>query len=833
MSLPFSRRFFSVVFKASLALFLCVLLIFTVLQKSQAWIIDQDPPRITITLECQEGDIPYTVWGGYFSINTGFVTCSSDPDTGLLPISIACDDISSCYTLYADIDTTNTYDGVATPPPVYSANLTYETNGQMVITSSTGTPSPEVFNGKLVFHVAQGQHNTPYYVISTSANDYAGNISKTDVKKIPWEGRFTVEGQAIIDPNGNCSGTVAYTGAGTNFSKTAGPGTLIQPGTDKPAGTYEVLSIPYNSTVTMDMPVVPNGYSRPPCDNQPATISNITSGPRVKNFFITETSKLDGYVILDYNHNAAEDINVDKGKAGATVTLSGCGQNPPPTTTGVDGKYEFTNLPLCPAGYSIQVTDVGAGYTMNYTSNLGNPNPRNIVIAGGGAPNRVENFYVTPLYTISGNIFVDNDISRLKEVPGESNYTGSTSTFRIAPSANPGGSSTQDIPTGNGSYTGTVISGYYSVEHLPPLPLGYYRTYPQNNPAAFLVAVGNTAAPAPYQCTVGTHNAATCSPSVEPGTALTGSIINLNFGISNSLPWTQCLGGDCRNDNGYKSPVPTDAATCVGAGNDFAAIPSSSNTPGVIFSGNNDFSFCVGGVGSCQAKASSPAWVVKGDVTTPETFTPRYSGAAASSFQALYDKIVTKGGITPTPLGNVCTLSDCNLNGIPKGVYTTTSDVNINAFNIPANRNIIILVGDINNLNTYKTVAIRGEIKVLNNSTFTLSVRGDISVAANVGESTVTSSTTNLEGFYSADRDFIVQTAGTVTCDAANPDRRLNFAGAVVANAGYMNGTFRNLRNLCANNRCPAVTFKERPDFFLNAPQALQYKSLLWKEVAP
>lgn len=795
---PFSKGFFPVVCKSIFALFLCALLLFTVQQKVHASIFDNGPPRITVTFNCAEGDIPFEVVGSnVVRLNPGVTTCSPNPTTGILPVTIECVDISGCY--------------------VISAKLIGDTR----LFGNTGLIESvtKVYNGPISFSINQNTNPSSYFIVDISANDYSGNISITGIGNPPNPkidpSYFTIQGKILVDPAGNCNGTAEYSGSGA--SVTSNIGTIHN--------QYEILGIPYGSNVSVNLTGVPSGFSRPTCSQQPKTYNAISQAFQNQNFYIAAVSKISGKVVTDYDHNAAED-SYDTGNAGTTVTLTGCNQTIAPITTPSSGAYTFENLPACNE-YRLSVSNVKAGYTMDYDANKAKKGTQLINLSAGGTNYIANNFYVTPLYRISGNIFIDNNFDEKKG--SDPNYTAATTPITISPTSGNAGGSNVTAPTSSGAYSALVISGQYSVEYPPPLPTGYYRTYPKNNPASFTVGVGNSAGPANFQCNKGAHNTASCSGAVAADTALTGSLQDVNFGISNSQPWAQCVGADCRRDSGYVNPVPDDANSCPVAA--FASVPLSTN-PGVIFSGNSNFSFCPGGVGTCTAKASSTQWVVKGDSTNSETFTPRYSGNLATSFSALYSKIVTKGGLTPTPLENVCTPSSCNLNAIPKGVYTTTSNVNINASNIPGNRNIIILVGDINSLSTYKTVTIRGDIKVPTSSTLTLSVRGDISIEGSVGVA-ANSTATSIEGFYSADRDIIINSASAITCDNANPDKRINFGGTVIANASFGGGSLKNNRNLCVNNKCPNLTFTERPDFFINAPETLKNKSLNWKEQAP
>jgi hypothetical protein len=101
----------------------------------------------------------------------------------------------------------------------------------------------------------------------------------------------------------------------------------------------------------------------------------------------------------------------------------------------------------------------------------------------------------------------------------------------------------------------------------------------------------------------------------------------------------------------------------------------------------------------------------------------------------------------------------------------------------------------------------------------------NINVASGVGNADITLPATNLtanvQGYYSADKSFYVNsldsTGKGLNCPTS--DKRLNIAGAIVVNAALGGGLFTNQRDLCLGNlQCPAFSIIERPDFILNTP---------------
>ncbi len=408
-------------------------------------------------------------------------------------------------------------------------------------------------------------------------------------------------------------------------------------------------------------------------------------------------------------------------------------------------------------------------------------------------------------YSVSGNIFVDTD-KNLTKGGSEANYTAGSSTIQVRSGVNCSGALVADVGAGgtlttaNGAFTTglALLAGTYSFCYTS-LPQGYIMTYSPGTPPFFSVTVGE-----PPACSVGSHNTAGCDGS--------GSITNLNFGISNSIPWWQCVGGDCGvggdpggGGSGIVNPIPTSPSLACSGGPYASVTGPSSNTPGVIFSGglsSPDFG---------QGQASSPQNWVCGGVSYPYS----YTSLRRTSYDYLMG-IVKKSGLTATALAGACNNSSgCALTGLAHGLYQSDGDVYLNASTVSVNNNYVILIKG----NLY----INGNITIPIGSTATFSVSGNIIVDKAV---------TNIQGFYSADNSF--SSGGNNGDCTVSADAALNIYGAVVTGAAGGGGTFQNQRDLCANNlSCPSYTISERPDFFLNAPELIKIPSFVWQEVAP
>lgn len=394
--------------------------------------------------------------------------------------------------------------------------------------------------------------------------------------------------------------------------------------------------------------------------------------------------------------------------------------------------------------------------------------------------------------TIMGDVFVDTNVDTLKD-NGEGNYGGAITI-------------TATDPTGV-IKTATVVGGSYSLSLAPntsyrvtytnpPTGQGYYVTYPTTagNPF-FDVALGTP-------CSTGGSNSAICDGA--------GNINTLNFGITNTKPWFQCQGGDCRIDAGFTDKIPSTSLTLP-----YANLNGSGGTPGLIFTGNStpDFGF---------GQASTKGWVVGGAGALGETYAPtKIGGVVKTSYNYILSK-VNQGNITPTDLSTVCNLQSCVLPSLAHGIYKAGSSVNlVGASPFSGGSYVILVNGDL-------TISTRISVPAGSTALFTAS--GNINVDKSIGEAASSSSPT-IEGIYSADKSFNAQSFGGCTIQ---PDLRLNIGGSVITNAAGLGGSFQNSRDLCANDPSyPALSFFERVDFIINTPEFLKNPNFTYQEVAP
>jgi hypothetical protein len=394
-------------------------------------------------------------------------------------------------------------------------------------------------------------------------------------------------------------------------------------------------------------------------------------------------------------------------------------------------------------------------------------------------------------FTISGRVFIDTgkDGRRVNiDSTVDAAYTGAVT---ISVVNNATSISYAATNTGGTYTTGNVLPpGTYTVTFSGPLAASMGFTYPFPNPVNRFLSV-----------TVGSS----CSASGLESSCSGRNIINLNAGIvditTGADAWFQSVGSDMKWDRpgGFGF---TDRLYTLPLGK-YASAPGTGGMPGIIFSGPVSFN---------QPAQASQAynWQVQGDIfTATHNLIPTsyafISGTAQSS------------GITLTALPSLD-------NTIAHGIYKTAGDLTISSpVNIGASCGALPLTSPCNFIILVSgNLTINANIAVPVGATVIFSASGNIMVGSGV---------TQIAGLYSADGNFITNSASNCPATA---DSALNVAGSVIANAGRRGGSFQNNRTLCANNSTtPSVTFTERPDFLLNYPSLLKLITRVWQELAP
>jgi hypothetical protein len=515
-------------------------------------------------------------------------------------------------------------------------------------------------------------------------------------------------------------------------------------------------------------------------------------------------TNITAHVFMDFNADGTQN-NGEPGVNGNNVSFAGTNR-----TTNGSGNAVSPNL--TPGTYSVSAS-TPTGYTGNIQTTTANPVSVNL---GSG---RTVNFGFTPLYSISGVLY--NDINKNGQFDtgiGES-LAGTISI--IGPSY----PQTTNISV-NGVFTvQNLRAGTYTVSTKPP---SASYTFIKGTLSSYTVTVG----------TPGTTPACNANGSIATCDGV-GDITGVYFQLSNENPSTVTVCADFRSDNGITNPVPANG-TCGGVTNSYASITDGGtvcNTPGILFSGDSAATFAPG-------QASTTNQLVGGGGNYAESFKSVNPRTIRTSYQYM-TTTAHDADIQMTPLETVCDLADCTLPlDLASGVYIASSDAVLNTYTFPLNKQYVFLIDG--------NLTIMGNILVPTGSTATFTVSGNIIVDKSVGETDVTSRDANIQGFYSTDNSFVINSYATTTqtCnpDGSTMDKRLNIVGSVVVNAAGTQGTFTNSRDLClSDTQCPTVSMSlangnasgNRPgagngaSYLLNAPSFIKHPNTVWQELVP
>lgn len=512
---------------------------------------------------------------------------------------------------------------------------------------------------------------------------------------------------------------------------------------------------------------------------------------------------ISGTVYMDYDHDGSGGT-ADVGTSGIPVSLGGIS-----TTTNSNGFYSFSNL--APGTYSVSITIPSGDTAVGKTSQS--------VTVG---PNNITNFYITPLYTISGTIFNDINLNTKYDTTTETAFTNG-SQLTISGPVN----TTATASNGVYSTAQNLLSGTYTVSYnttATPLPSGYRLT----TPTSWQVVVGNPASnQSGYMCSTGASPDATCT---NPNS---GSIANLNFGLTNESAWGQGVCTDIRVDTGYSQQIPS-TASCGNTSGPYAIMNNNTCTtnPGVLFSGSTNPNYG-------QGTGASTSNYQVGNFLFPETYNDRIPNTSDTSY-SFVTTTLQNVATPPTPLKDICPdLTNCVLSeATPGGVYTTS----------PSDGPVSISVS--NTDGTYQLGAANYTFVIGNTLTFTsnlmtqtgysttFSAAGDIHVAGSIGETNWQSLSPDLEGFFSTDSNFDIDSANPVgqqcLANGQPNEKKLNILGSVITNAAGKGGSIVNSREGCAQDlSCPTYTITSSPTMILHVSGALKPPYTLWQEQNP
>ena len=402
-----------------------------------------------------------------------------------------------------------------------------------------------------------------------------------------------------------------------------------------------------------------------------------------------------------------------------------------------------------------------------------------------------------PTFTISGGLYEEEEPSdNIRN--GEGYTTSLTESFQFV---GPGINTSAFSSAGSGFAFTNLLAGVYTIT-LNNLRPDYLISYPNVGVVtpSMTLTIGDGLAGRPLCSNFdAASNVGICDGA--------GNMSLVDFGIIANPPdpWYKGIGGDIRSDQAIVNVIP--------AGNYFSEA-AGNLSPGVVIAGGP---IDLGGGGSQASKANVNQWLITG-----VRFSPFRPNTIRTSYNFV-DINVTKSGTVKNPMSGSAAapcgtnpLTNCVLTPAPaSGVYQGTGDLTISAgptYTFPAGSDYIFLIqGD---------VRIGRNLVIPTSSTVMFIVQGDI---------TVDPAVTRLDGIYSSDDDFILETN-----TLGNPDAVLQVQGNIITNAALSNGSFIIRRDLGRPNATtPVVTFLYRPDFILNAPEVFRAANITIKEVEP
>lgn len=671
------------------------------------------------------------------------------------------------------------------------------------------------------------------------------NLNQNRTINFGMRQRVTIYGNIYIDDgDGNFSaGDTAWSGT-VAVSKTGNSGNAGSDATNATTGYYEINNLDpssysetlsnFGSQYTVLKVYQDDTSTTYDCSNSgnlncatPETFNiDATTSDTEVDWLLAEKHNIAGTVYVDSNNNhVLEPASDAKYTTGATLTVVGSS----PVRSDVSdaaGAYLISNNSN--ATYQVSITGLTGGYTVdpNYAS------PQSVTINDADA---TLNFLVDlPTYAINGGVFLDDGTSGgtandgIKNggeayVPGAISISGTDGAGNAMLSCPQGPGGTDDClktgasAGGAGQFTFDKLrtpNNNFSASYTPSFE--YYAEFPSPpNITNLLIGDGSST------------NCAAQAYRDHGALCQAGNINNLNFAVTQAKSWIQTIGGGIRWNGSFNDTIPPASTSPACGAYASLPLPGGKGDPGIVYmSGNSSTAF---GGGS----ASQQGWNVRSQ-PYPST---RYIRTSYSSYLARAQK---NGATTAMTDANFCASGTLGNNCQPKanlarGVYTYAGNLSLGngtdyifgascvSSGIGDPCSYVILVNG--------SVTINSNLKSpgANRTILIIAASQDITVSSNLGVVFNDSATTNIEGIFSADRNFNMQAKAT------SPDLRLNVAGAVIADANPATGGGLNLdRTLLDNNKqCPAFSVIERPDFVMNYPSALKEPSYNYTELPP
>jgi len=367
------------------------------------------------------------------------------------------------------------------------------------------------------------------------------------------------------------------------------------------------------------------------------------------------------------------------------------------------------------------------------------------------------------------------------------------------------------IATGTGSCTATTGSPYAGANlNIAGGSTNRVQTTAANGATTFVVPSNpytlTLQVPSGYDV-VGRQIPSGGSQSGTNGMQFTpGANTTATFCIAINDPWLQTDLGDVRF-RALDMPLPIGKYASTGnQSNQYPGIYYSSTTQAEIGGGN----------------ISVAGWIVNNEYLY-NTDTQNRNGTVSYNF---YKSRAKTEGVEIHPL----TAGTLNPNEITEsGVYEANGNLIINSYtHTNGNRVVILANGDVT-INTPINIPVSQGL-------FIVAAKGNIIIPPTIGTTTLSSSTPNLVGYYSAEGSIVLPSAANCP---STPDRRLNVAGALIANsvkpfASNGTGSIQNQRTLCNENlNYPSIYVSSRLDFLTQLTDFYKVPFTKWREERP
>lgn len=562
---------------------------------------------------------------------------------------------------------------------------------------------------------------------------------------------------------------------------------------------------------------------------------NITCSGFTANFDVTKGYRISGNIFQDVNFNGR--YNPGAGETlytrGTEIRIEELGVVPANRAepkidirqTVRDGTYLFNNLfrgeyrvTINPAPYpanGYRFSQPASGYSFTVfvgpTCRVGGSLNASCVAANPWVGSIQDlNFGITPVYSVSGGVFIDTNGNDIKDGDAEPYWNTTPQEFTIveypsgdAPNItllNP--NTVRNNPgTFNFSYMlertfrlyfnwQAEIFQFYDISPAVTAPLSV-----SNRPyfsLDFSQLPGNGAVSPRFNAN---------NPNRQQS-----SITNLNFALREITqdPWMHTFGGDIRIDDGFTNEMPS--------GRNFSGNIGTQVKHGIVFNR----------VGSTGINVSPGAF------SNPENWYVRDSGLENATIKTSYLNL--RKSIIDSGNGNKIIRNDCASCNIDR--FDHSKETIINDFNgdvvltsdsgtytvTTADKNYIFLVPGNLTINT--------NIDVPEGSTIIFAAGGDITINGRV---------TNLQGIYVATNNFTFASQVTNPVTGEPRDVPITIEGSII-----FNGSLNRRRRLTPReSREPqpggtsTINIRYRPDFVLNLPSVIRTAVSKRIEVAP